>query len=195
MKVMSNSIVFKTLNNVDVKPLTKKKGNFDYLSWSNAVREASKLYPEMTWEFTKWESLPYLKTEVGYFVECSVTINGLVKTQMMAVLDFKNQTAMSPKANDINKSQMRALTKAIALHGLGIDLWAGEDINGEYEGDGSKKIEVLIDQDQVAQLNSLLIGDNNEPTPKGWKVIRAFKIQTIETIAEKDFDKILKAAS
>ena len=192
---MSNSIVFKTLNNVDVKPLTKKKGNFDYLSWSNAVREASKLYPEMTWEFTKWESLPYLKTEVGYFVECSVTINGLVKTQMMAVLDFKNQTAMSPKANDINKSQMRALTKAIALHGLGIDLWAGEDINGEYEGDGSKKIEVLIDQDQVAQLNSLLIGDNNEPTPKGWKVIRAFKIQTIETIAEKDFDKILKAAS
>lgn len=192
---MSNSTVFKTLNNVDVKPLTKKKGNFDYLSWSNAVREASKLYPEMTWEFTKWESLPYLKTEVGYFVECSVTINGLVKTQMMAVLDFKNQTAMSPKANDINKSQMRALTKAIALHGLGIDLWAGEDINGEYEGDGSKKIEVLIDQDQVAQLNSLLIGDNNEPTPKGWKVIRAFKIQTIETIAEKDFDKILKAAS
>lgn len=192
---MSNSTVFKTLNNVDVKPLTKKKGNFDYLSWSNAVREASKLYPEMTWEFTKWESLPYLKTEVGYFVECSVTINSLVKTQMMAVLDFKNQTAMSPKANDINKSQMRALTKAIALHGLGIDLWAGEDINGEYEGDGSKKIEVLIDQEQVAQLNSLLIGDNNEPTAKGWKVIRAFKIETIDTIAEKDFDKILKAAS
>lgn len=195
MKVMSNSTVFKTLNNVDVKPLTKKKGNFDYLSWSNAVREASKLYPEMTWEFTKWESLPYLKTEVGYFVECSVTINGLVKTQMMAVLDFKNQTAMSPKANDINKSQMRALTKAIALHGLGIDLWAGEDINGEYEGDGSKKIEVLIDENQVIKLNSLLLDENGEPTPKGWKVIRAFKINTIDTIAEKDFDKILKAAS
>lgn len=192
---MSNTPVFKTLNNVDVSPLTKKKGNFDYLSWSNAVREASKLYPEMTWEFTKWDSLPYLKTEVGYFVECSVTINGLVKTQMMAVLDFKNQTAMSPKANDINKSQMRALTKAIALHGLGIDLWAGEDINGEYEGDGSKKFETLINQEQVDKLNSLLIGENGEPTPRGWKVIRAFKINTIDTITEKDFDKILKAAS
>lgn len=192
---MSNTPVFKTLNNVDVSPLTKKKGNFDYLSWSNAVREASKLYPEMTWEFTKWDSLPYLKTEVGYFVECSVTINGLVKTQMMAVLDFKNQTAMSPKANDINKSQMRALTKAIALHGLGIDLWAGEDINGEYEGDGSKKFETLINQEQVDKLNSLLIGENGEPTQRGWKVIRAFKIDTIDTISEKDFDKILKAAS
>lgn len=135
---MSND-VFKILNNVDVSQLTAKKGNFDYLSWSNAVREASKLFPEMTWEMTKWDSLPYLKTEVGYFVECSVTICGIIKTQMMPVLDFKNQTANAPKANDINKSQMRALTKAIALHGLGIDLWAGEDINGEYEGDGSKK--------------------------------------------------------
>ena len=42
---------------------------------------------------------------------------------------------------------MRALTKAIALHGLGIDLWAGEDINGEYEGDGSKKVELTIGVD------------------------------------------------
>lgn len=187
--------VFEVLNNVDVSALTKKKVNFDYLSWSNAVREASKLFPEMTWEFTKWDNLPFLKTEIGYFVECTVNINGLNKTQMMAVLDFKNKTAMSPKANDINKSQMRALTKAIALHGLGIDLWAGEDINGEYEGDGSKKIDELVDQDQVAQLNSLLIGDNNEPTAKGWKIIRAFKIETLDTIAKKDFDKILKAAS
>lgn len=192
---MSNISVFKALNNVDVRPLTKKKGNFDYLSWSNAVREASKLYPEITWDFTKWDGLPFLKTELGYFVECSVCINGLIKTQMMAVLDFKNQTAMSPKANDINKSQMRALTKAIALHGLGIDLWAGEDINGEYEGDGSKKVEEMIDGEQVAQLNSLLIGDNSEPTAKGWKVIRAYKIETVDTIAKKDFDKILKAAS
>lgn len=189
------SDVFKTLNNVDVSALTKKKGNFDYLSWSNAVREASKLFPSMTWDFTKFDGLPYLKTEVGYFVECSVNINGLVKTQMMAVLDFKNQTAMSPKANDINKSQMRALTKAIALHGLGIDLWAGEDINGEYEGDGSKKVEQLISSEQVEQLNKLLLDENNEPTTKGWHIIKGFKIEQFHTILAKDFDKILKAAS
>ena len=63
------SKVFEVLNNVDVSALTKKKGNFDYLSWSNAVREASKLFPEMTWEFTKWDYLPFLKSVVGYFVE------------------------------------------------------------------------------------------------------------------------------
>ena len=190
-----NNNSFSVLNNVDVTPLTKKKGNFNYLSWSNAVREASKLFPEMSWEFTKWDSLPYLKTEVGYFVECTVIIGTTTKTQMMAVLDFKNQTAMSPKANDINKSQMRALTKAIALHGLGIDLWAGEDINGEYEGDGSKKIELTIGAEQVDKLIGLLCDDKGNYTEKGFKICQAFKFNNLNEIKAKDFDKILKAAS
>jgi len=190
---MSND-VFKVLNNVDVKSLTAKKGKFDYLSWSNAVREASKLFPAMTWDMTKWDNLPYLKTEVGYFVECSVTIEGLVKTQMMPVLDFKNQTATSPKANDINKSQMRALTKAIALHGLGIDLWAGEDINGEYEGDGSKKVELTITDNQTGELLALLCDDDNRYTEKGLKICRAFKFENIGEILMKDFDRIVEVA-
>jgi len=190
---MSND-VFKVLNNVDVMPLTKKKGKFDYLSWSNAVREVSKLFPSMTWEMTKWDHLPYLKTEVGYFVECAVTIEGLVKTQMMPVLDFKNQTATAPKANDINKSQMRALTKAIALHGLGIDLWAGEDINGEYEGDGSKKVELTITDKQTGELLALLCDDDNRYTEKGIKICRAFKFDNIGEILMKDFDRIVEVA-
>ena len=188
------SKVFEVLNNVDISALTKKKGNFDYLSWSNAVREASKLFPEMSWEFTKWEYLPYLKTEVGYFVECTVTINNSVRTQMMAVLDFKNQTAMSPKANDINKSQMRALTKAIALHGLGIDLWAGEDINGEYEGDGSKKVELLLNAEQVDLLLAALCDSDGNYTQKGFQVSTAFKFKMLNEIKAKDFDKIYKAS-
>ena len=177
------SKVFEVLNNVDVSALTKKKGNFDYLSWSNAVREASKLFPEMTWEFTKWDYLPFLKTEVGYFVECTVTINGLNKTQMMAVLDFKN------------KSQMRALTKAIALHGLGIDLWAGEDLNGEYEGDGSKKVDLLLNAEQVDLLIAALCDSDGNYTNKGIQVSTAFKFTMLNEIKAKDFDKIYKAAS
>ena len=189
------SDVFKVLNNVDVMPLTKEKGKFKYLSWSNAVREASKLFPDITWEMTKWDNLPFLKTEVGYFVECSVTINGLIKTQMMAVLDFKNQTATTPKANDINKSQMRALTKAIALHGLGIDLWAGEDINGEYEGDGSKKVILGITAEQVETLLPLLCDEAGIYTSKGEQVRQAFKFNNISDIPVKKYEQILKAVS
>jgi len=191
---MSNDI-FKVLNNVDVMPLTKEKGKFRYLSWSNAVREATKLFPGMSWEMTKWDYLPYLKTELGYFVECTVTINGISKTQMMPVLDFKNQTATAPKANDINKSQMRALTKAIALHGLGIDLWAGEDINGEYEGDGSTKVEITIGAEQVDILVPLLCDESGHYTEKGMKISSGYKFININEILEKDYKKILKAAS
>ena len=114
---------------------------------------------------------------------------------MKNILDFKNQTATAPKANDINKSQMRALTKAIALHGLGIDLWAGEDINGEYEGDGSKKAVINIDSDQVEDLVKLLCDDKGYLTPKGIQLSTAFKFGNIGEILAKDFDKILKAAS
>ena len=192
---MSELSTFNALNNVDVMPLTKEKGKFRYLSWSNAVREASKMFPDMTWEMTKWDHLPYLKTEVGFFVECSVTIGGLTKTQMMAVLDFKNQTSMSPLANDINKSQMRALTKAIALHGLGIDLWAGEDINGEYEGDGSKKVLLTISAEQVDILYPLLVKEDGYLNNKGEQLSVAKKFKNLNEILIKDFDNILKAAS
>ena len=191
---MSNDI-FKVLNNVDITPLTDTKGKFKYLSWSNAVREATKLFPDITWKMTKWDNLPYLKTEIGYFVECTVTISGLSKTQMMPVLDFKNQTATAPKANDINKSQMRALTKAIALHGLGIDLWAGEDINGEYEGDGSTKVELTISAEQVELLIPLLCDESGHYTEKGNKIRSGYKFNNINEILEKDYAKILKAAS
>ncbi len=53
------SKVFEVLNNVDVSALTDTKGKFKYLSWSNAVREASKLFPSITWEMTKWDYLPF----------------------------------------------------------------------------------------------------------------------------------------
>lgn len=189
------SDVFETLNNVNIGALTKQKGKFWYLSWSNAVREASKIFPDITWEMTKWDYLPYLKTELGFFVECTVVIKGESKTQMMVVLDFKNQTNMSPTASDINKAQMRALTKAIALHGLGIDLWAGEDINGEYEEDGSKKVQLNIDQDQINELRVLLIDDDGNLNAKGYQVSKAFKFNSFEEIPVKKFKQILKASS
>lgn len=186
--------IFSILNKVDVKPLTKKKGKFDYLSWANAVRESSKIFPDMNWDFTEWNGLPFLETKLGYFVECAVTIKGVTKKQMMPVLDFKNQTNKSPTAMDINKCQMRALTKALALHGLGLDLWAGEDINGEYEEDGSQKIELNIDIDQQRVLFELLCDDNGNLNPKGVQIQRAFKFNMFEDIKTKDFDKILKVA-
>ena len=128
--------IFKKLSDIDISTMVKTKGKFWYMPWANAVREVVKNYPSMNWEFTDYDGLPFLETKIGFFVECSVAIDGLTRKQMMPVLDFKNQTNMSPLAADINKAQMRALAKCIALHGLGLDLWAGEDQLGWGDDEG-----------------------------------------------------------
>jgi len=124
------SSVFETLSNVNVAPVVQKKGAFNYLSWSNAVRELLKAFPTATWEFGEWSDMPYLETGVGYFVTCSVTVDGITRKQLMPILDFKNKAVAigNLTSDQVNKAQMRALAKAIALHGLGLDLWAGEDL-------------------------------------------------------------------
>lgn len=121
--------VFETLSKIDVKSMVINKGGtgMSYIPWSVCVREVSKVYPDFTWEFTQFEGLPFLATVTGFYVECSVTINGITRKQMRPVMDFKNKAMMEPTAMDIDKAQQRALAKAIALHGFGLELWAGED--------------------------------------------------------------------
>lgn len=142
---MSDS-VFKILSSIDITTMVQKKGNFWYMPWSNAVREITKTYPDFAWEFTSYEGLPYLETKIGFFVECQATVEGITKRQMMPVLDFKNQTNMSPMASDINKSQMRALAKVISLFGLGLDLWAGEDLVGYDHIDRTEELKAKSDK-------------------------------------------------
>lgn len=138
-----NKSSFDKLSSVEVNNKVRQKGNFWYVSWSNAVRELLKLYPDAKWEFTKFgeHELPYLQTEIGYFVECTVTVGDVSRTQMMPVLNHKNQTEMAPNASLINKTQMRALTKAIALHGFGLELWAGEDLDLQQEQQEQQEIQ------------------------------------------------------
>lgn len=124
---------FDVLSSVSVKNKVQQKGGLWFLSWSNAVRELLKKYPDASWGFSEYDGLPYLKTETGYYVACTVVVNAISRTQMMPVLDYRNKVIASPDAAQVNKSQMRALTKAIALHGLGLELWAGEDIDQAEE--------------------------------------------------------------
>lgn len=121
--------VFETLSEIDVKPFVKGFGNnnLSYIPWSVCVREISKRYPNFTWEFTKFDGMPYLATPTGFYVECSVVIEGLERKQMRPVYSFGNNANMEPRAGDIDKAQQRALAKCIALHGFGLELWAGED--------------------------------------------------------------------
>lgn len=126
---------FDTLASVDVGKHVEKKNGFSYLSWPFAISEAEKAAPDLQWEIREWPcredhalSVPYLSTPLGYFVEVTVRIGDKSRSSYLPVMDHKNQAIMKPTVNDINKAHQRALVKAIALHGLGLNLYAGEDL-------------------------------------------------------------------
>lgn len=119
---------FTELAALDVSKHIEKKGRFSYLSWPYAITELRKRHPEATWEVCRFNGLPYLQTEAGSFVEVAVTVQGVRLSQIHPVLDGANRPIKNPDAFQINTSIQRALVKAIALHGLGLHIYAGEDL-------------------------------------------------------------------
>ncbi len=123
---------FEILSKIDVSAYSEKKGMFTYLSWAWAVSELLSKYPSATWTVHKWGldgcKQPYMQTDAGCFVEVTVTVDNIDRTQVHPVLDHKNNTIKQPNAFDINTAIMRCLTKAISLHGLGLYIYAGEDL-------------------------------------------------------------------
>ena len=124
---------FVELNKVDVSKYVEKKGKFNYLSCAYAVRELKKVCPDASWGVVKAEDgSPFMQTACGYFVEVWVEVEGCRLSQVHPVLDNRNQPIESPNAFHINTSIQRCLAKAIALHGLGIHIFAGEDLPEGY---------------------------------------------------------------
>jgi hypothetical protein len=120
--------VFKTLSEINVNDHVEQKGKFSYLSWAWAVSELRKAAPTATWEVIKHNGMPFCETKTGFFVEVAVTVDGITLSQIHPVLDNNNKTIPVPNAFQINTSIQRCLVKAIALHGLGLYIYAGEDL-------------------------------------------------------------------
>ena len=119
---------FARLNAINISDHIEKKGGFSYLSWPYAVAQLRLADPTATWSVVRFAGLPYLATEAGVFVEVAVTVQGITLSQIHPVLDGRNRPLIAPNSFDINTSIQRALVKAIALHGLGLYVYAGEDL-------------------------------------------------------------------
>lgn len=126
---------FKKLYEIDVSDYVEKKGKFSYLSWAYAWKEFKMVHPDANFTIHKFgeNHYPYLKTDLGYFVEVTVTANGHSETELLPVLDNYNKVIENPTAFDINTSIKRCKTKALGLHGLGLILWVGEDLQGQQK--------------------------------------------------------------
>ena len=122
---------FTDLARVDCSRHLEKKGRFSYLSWPFAVTELLTRHPDATWRvFEQPDGTPYFATPAGCFVKVAVTVAGVERVQIHPVLDQANRPIDNPDAFAINTSIQRALVKGIALHGLGLYIYAGEDLPG-----------------------------------------------------------------
>ncbi|MCS3600186.1 DUF1071 domain-containing protein [Bacillus sp. JUb91] len=125
---MTTENYFSKLAQIDCSEHVEKKGRFSYLSWAWAVKKLREVDPTATWEVKRFDGVPYLKTDCGYFVEVEVTVQGLPLSQIHPILNNQNKPIAEPNSFDINTSIQRCLVKAIALHGLGLYIYAGEDL-------------------------------------------------------------------
>ena len=122
---------FVTLNNINVNGKTEKKNNLTYLSWAWAWAEVKKLFPEATYTiYEDANGLFYLTDGKTCWVKTGVTVNGIEHIEYLPVMDYKNQSIPLEKVTsfDVNKAIQRSLTKAVARHGLGLYIYAGEDL-------------------------------------------------------------------
>lgn len=128
MNNITQSNYFAELSAININEHVEKKGQFNYLSWPYAVAQLRMFDESATWVIERFNGLPFLSTDYGTFVEVAVTVRGVTLCQIHPVLDSRNKTIPVPSAFDINTSIQRCLVKAIALHGLGLNVYAGEDL-------------------------------------------------------------------
>ena len=100
------------------EPYKVKYGNQEYTKYRTVVKRAELIDREV----------PYLTTMTGTMVECTITIEGEPYTESLYVMDNNNNAVINPTMKEINKTQKRCLVKALALAGLGLSIYAGEDL-------------------------------------------------------------------
>lgn len=153
---MTGKNYFDELYRVDVSGHIEKKNGFSYVSWPFAVAELRKRHPDAKWEVVRFDGRPYMQTDCGYFVEVAVTVDGMTLSQIHPVLDHRNKPVAQPSSFDINTSIQRALVKAIALHGLGLCVYAGEDLPPDVKAEKQAEAAKPVTADQAAELVALL---------------------------------------
>lgn len=131
-----------TLSEINVNDKTEKRGGFTYLSWSFAWSEAKKIFPDMNRTIYERENgVNYFTDGRTAWVKVGITINGIEHIDNLPVMDFRNNSIPMEKITsfDVNKAIQRASVKALALHGLGLYIYAGEDLPESERVDQAKE--------------------------------------------------------
>lgn len=140
---------YEVMRDIDVSKHIEKKGKFSYLSWAWAVDQLYLSDPDADYEFDE----PKEFNDGSMMVYCNVTAFGKTKKMWLPVLDYQNKTISNPNAFQVNTAMMRCLVKAIAMHGLGLYIYAGEDIPEATKEELEKQV---VNDVQLKTLETLI---------------------------------------
>ena len=151
--------IFARLNAVNVSGMTEEKNGLTYLSWAKAWGEIKKVDPKANYTiYENADGLFYHTDGKTAWVKTGVTVDGIEHIEYLPVMDYKNKSISADNITsfDVNKAIQRSLTKACARHGLGLYIYAGEDL---------PESEKMSDEDMKAEIKKL-IQDTKTDTKK-----------------------------
>jgi hypothetical protein len=195
---------FNELNKINVNEKTEKKNGLTYLSWAWAWGEVKKIFPDANYTiYENAQGWNYHTDGRTCWVKTGVTINDIEHIEELPVLNFQNKSIPLENVTsfDVNKAIQRSLTKACARHGLGLYIYAGEDLP-ESETGLSKTKEDEADDDVFRPLNEEELKSVRDSAENKWGKITHIKIKPIlkkygyemtEEILKIHYEDVLKA--
>lgn len=158
---MSEKSNYEKLASINVNDKIEKKNGLSYLSWAWAVDQLMRADPMASWVYG--EPVRWGETVMVF---CTVTAFGKPMTAQLPVMDYKNKAIPNPDAFQVNTAMQRCLAKAIALHGLGLYIYAGEDVPEEDNKissvkEAAKVAKKVIPEDRQQELQEMAIAAVN----------------------------------
>jgi hypothetical protein len=164
------------LRKVDVSKYVEKKNGLTYLSWAWAVDQLLQHDPAAQWEYAQPVMFGHTM-----MVFCTVNAFGVSRTAQLPVMNHRNQAVENPDSFQVNTAMQRCLAKAIALHGLGLYIYNGEDLPPSEEGDAT-----LTEEDigKIAELAEKVGSDVA-------KIAAFYKVESLNQIPRTQYGKII----
>jgi hypothetical protein len=158
------SEIWNNLSFVNVNDDLDKKNGYSYLSWSPAWATLMEHYPTSNFYFENQRGENGEVNNEGLIrfpdgtaeVRCVLTVDGVTRTMWLPVMDHRNNAIKNPNARDINDAKMRCLVKAMSLFGLGLYIYAGEDLPDAAKAKLAPKTAAPTDTVETATLMSAI---------------------------------------
>ena len=188
--------VYETLAAINVNEHTEKKNGLTYLSWPWAWGIVKKHYPDAIYTIYEDASGKFYHDDGRTaWVKTGVTIGDIEHIEYLPVMDYNNRSISLDKLTSfhVNTAIQRSLTKAVARHGLGLYIYAGEDLPyGEEKPDSKDGITKDNMNNPITDMQRLTILKELKRTGIAQEVIESEKSKPIDQFTRLDADSIIR---